>query len=56
MPLFARMGDLSVLAWLGLAENLVVDVLLQTSFIDLCSWGLLTFWPLISKEGGTYDD
>lgn len=36
VPLSVRMTDLRMLAWFGVVENHVVDVLLATSFIDRC--------------------
>lgn len=36
VPLFVRMANLTVLAWFGVVQNLAVDVVLGTSFIDRC--------------------
>lgn len=40
MPFFVRMGDLNVCAWFGIVRNFSVDVLLGTSVIDRCIWGI----------------
>lgn len=34
LPLFNRFGDLCIRSWFGIGENLAVDVLLGTSFIN----------------------
>lgn len=36
MHLYVRMGDLRVRSWFGVVENLVIDVLLGTSFMYRC--------------------
>lgn len=40
LPLFTRIGDLCVCAWFGIVENPTVDILLGTSFIELCIHGM----------------
>lgn len=42
IPMFVRIGDLPVRAWFGVIENLAVDVLLGTSFIECCIQGIFT--------------
>lgn len=34
LPLFTPIGDLRLHAWFGIVENLIADLLLETSFID----------------------
>lgn len=36
VPLFICMGDLHVQAWFEILENLAVQVLIETSFINRC--------------------
>lgn len=40
IPMFVRIGDLRVRAWFGVVENLAVDILVGTSFIDRCIRGI----------------
>lgn len=37
VPLYVRIGYLKIGAWFGIIENLAVDKLLGTSFIDRCN-------------------
>lgn len=39
-PLFVLMGDLRVCIWFGVVKNLVIDLLLGTSFINRCIRGV----------------
>lgn len=40
IPMFVRISDLCVRAWLEIVESVAFDVLLGTSFIDRCIWGV----------------
>lgn len=40
--LFAYIGDLRVCTWFGIVENLAVDFLLETSFINRCICGIFS--------------
>lgn len=56
VPLFVRTGDIHVLAWFGVVENIEVDELLGTLFIDQCisvtfpTESKVVFWHLRPLE------